>query len=115
MSVWRPIDLVLAGASAVVAFRAFLPWVRASAGIFSFTKAGIEGDGVISLVAGLSVLGAVVASIYSSLSERHILFIALAGGIVISVVGVVDWTIYRTGRTSSVRQQRAPMSPPGQA
>jgi hypothetical protein len=50
---WGPIVLLVGGGLAVLA--ATLPWATASAGIFSVSKAGTEGDGVITLVAGLVV------------------------------------------------------------
>ena len=48
---------MLLGCGALLAIGSFLPWVKASAGIVSFTKNGTEGDGVLTLIlAGLIAL-----------------------------------------------------------
>jgi Protein of unknown function (DUF2510) len=44
------------GGAALVAFGAFLPWVKASAGAFSASKSGIEGDGVFTLVLAVVIV-----------------------------------------------------------
>jgi hypothetical protein len=46
--------LVLGGAALVV-LGAFLPWVKAQAGIFSVTKNGIDGDGVLTLLLAIAL------------------------------------------------------------
>jgi len=53
--------LVLVGLGAI-AIGSILPWVKASAGLFSATKNGTDGDGVLTLVlAGLAAGGFLVA------------------------------------------------------
>ena len=55
-STWEsPRILVAAGAAAVI-FGSLMPWVSISTGFGSITKNGIEGDGVITLIAGAVVL-----------------------------------------------------------
>ena len=88
---WRPVDILLCGGAAIVGVGAFLPWVKVSAGIFSVTKDGIEGDGVITLITALLVLLAVLTFIYANTPERTMLIGTTIGGIIITAVGVYDW------------------------
>lgn len=75
-----------------IAVSAFLPWVEVSAGLFSVTKAGIDGDGAITLVIALLIGASVVAFVYGQLAERSMLFIAAIGGVIITAIGVHDWS-----------------------
>lgn len=63
-STWEaPRILVAAGATAVI-LGSLMPWVSVSTGFGSISKNGIEGDGVISLIAGAAVLVLVVVGRY---------------------------------------------------
>ncbi len=70
--------LVLGGAAALI-LGAFLPWVKAEAGVFSATKNGIDGDGVITLVlAGALALAFLIARSEKTGAWLVITFAALA-------------------------------------
>jgi predicted membrane channel-forming protein YqfA (hemolysin III family) len=81
---------VSTGSITVVALAAFMPW----ASIFGISKAGIEGDGVITLI--LAIIGAAVLSFSTGLigSPRspgrvsQIVLLVLAG--LVAVVGLLD-------------------------
>jgi predicted membrane channel-forming protein YqfA (hemolysin III family) len=74
----------------VVARAAFMPW----ASIFGISKAGIEGDGVITLI--LAIIGAAVLSFSTGLIGHprspgrfsQIVLLALAG--LVALVGLID-------------------------
>jgi hypothetical protein len=51
-----PVLLCVYGGAALVALGAFLPWVKAEAGVFSATKSGIEGDGVFTLLLAVVIV-----------------------------------------------------------
>jgi hypothetical protein len=83
--------LVLAGAVAL-AVGSFLPWVKASAGPFTATTNGTDGDGVLTLIlAGLVVL------LFALVKPRRV------AAILTTVLGVVAAGIafYDTGNISS--------------
>lgn len=82
---------VSAVAILVVVIGAFLPW----AALFGMSKAGIQGDGVITLV--LAIIGAVVLLLTSGAAGAaekasgkvaHIALIVLAA--LVAIVGIVD-------------------------
>jgi hypothetical protein len=74
----------------VVVLAAFMPWVS----IFGISKAGIEGDGVITLI--LAIIGAAVLSFSTGLIGRprspgrasQIVLLVLAG--LVALVGLLD-------------------------
>ena len=74
----------------VVALAAFMPW----ASLFGISKAGIEGDGVITLI--LAIIGAAVLSFSTGLIGRprsagrasQIVLLVLAG--LVALVGLLD-------------------------
>jgi len=69
---------VLGGAAALI-IGAFLPWVKAEAGVFNITKNGIDGDGVITLVlAGALALAFLLARSVKTGAWLVITFAALA-------------------------------------
>ena len=88
---WQPghtIGVVLSG---IIAVAAFLPWAKVSAGIFSVTKDGIEGDGLFTLIVGLVIGAAALANIYGRFScDRLAIAMIIAGGIV-AAIGAIDW------------------------
>lgn len=45
-----PALICVYGGAVLVALGSFLPWVKAESGVFSATKSGIEGDGVLTLL-----------------------------------------------------------------
>lgn len=68
---------------------AFLPWVTTS-GFVSFSKAGTEGDGVITLV--LAVLTGLLAVLMVLLKSRALAIGVLIGALLIGAVAVLDLT-----------------------
>ena len=88
---WRPghvIGLVLAG---VVVVAAFLPWARVSLGIFSVSKNGVDGDGVITLILGLAIGGASLLNVYGRLRCGLMAVGSVILGGIIAAIGVYDW------------------------
>jgi hypothetical protein len=51
-----PVLVCVYGGAVLVALGAFLPWVKAEAGVFSATKSGIEGDGVFTLLLAVVIV-----------------------------------------------------------
>jgi hypothetical protein len=98
---WRPIDILLAASSAGVVICAFLPWAKVSLGILSVTKDGIDGDGQITLLLGLLVVGIVLLTVYRRWPERWMLLAGLVGGALIIGVGVYDWIDLESKTTSN--------------
>ena len=91
--------LVLGGAAALL-LGALLPWVEAEAGVFSVTKNGTEGDGVLTLILALviaGVFGLVKAGRGTALTS--LLLGALAG--IIGVVDIADVTAKARDLTTS--------------
>jgi MYXO-CTERM domain-containing protein len=89
--VWRlphVFGLCLVGLAVLAAF---LPWVEASAGIFSVSKNGIEGDGIITLVAALVVGAVILGSAYQAIDDRTTAAAAMTGGGLIAGIGIYDW------------------------
>lgn len=77
-----PVLLCVYGGAALVALAAFLPWVKAEAGVFSATKSGIEGDGVFTLL-----LAAVIVVCFTLIkSPRAAGIAALSLGAAVGVV-----------------------------
>jgi hypothetical protein len=79
----------LAGASmAVVAISAFLPWVS----ILGFSKAGIEGDGAITLVCALVGLAALAfhAGLGGRLGRKAMLIVSAIAGAVTLLIALAD-------------------------
>jgi hypothetical protein len=81
-----PVLACVYGGAALVAVGAFLPWVKASAGDFSATESGTDGDGVITLL--LAVLVAVSFSLIKSRRAAAISTMCLGAGI--AVVAAFD-------------------------
>ena len=75
----------------MIAVSAFLPWVTANAGLFSFSKNGMEGDGKLTLGGGVAI--AVVTFLAASNEKRWPvarIFVGLSA-ICVVVVSVVDY------------------------
>jgi len=51
-----PVQLFVLGGAVALAVGSFLPWVKASAGIFSVTTNGTDGDGVLTLILAVLVV-----------------------------------------------------------
>ncbi len=49
------IRLLIFGGAAALVLGSFMPWVKASAGIFNASKNGIDGDGVLTLAAAVGI------------------------------------------------------------
>jgi hypothetical protein len=98
---WRPINILLAGSGAGVVICAFLPWAKVLLGLFSVTKDGVDGDGQITLIVGLLVVGAVLLTVYRRWPERWMLLAGLIGGALITGVGLYDWVDLESKTTSS--------------
>jgi hypothetical protein len=81
-----PVLACVYGGAALVAVGAFLPWVKASAGAFSATQSGTEGDGVITLL--LAVVVAISFSLIKSRGAAGITTMCL--GAAIGVIAAYD-------------------------
>jgi hypothetical protein len=49
------LQVMVIGGAGLIAIGAILPWVKAEAGVFSITKNGTEGDGVLTFVAAVAI------------------------------------------------------------
>jgi Protein of unknown function (DUF2510) len=77
--------LVLAGASALV-LGSLLPWVRATAGPFSATRNGIDGDGVLTLILAVAAAGT-----FWLVTQRTVaLVLALVFGALAGAIAIYD-------------------------
>ena len=98
--------MVLGGV--VIAVSAFLPWVTANAGLFSFSKNGMEGDGKLTLGGGVAI--AVVTFLAASNEKRWPvarIFVGLSA-ICVVVVSVVDYfDVRRLAREAAADPARA--------
>lgn len=81
-----PALVVVFVALGAVVIGAFLPWVRASAGIFSVTRAGIDGDGVLTLV--LAAIGGVLFAALRA--QRQAAIAPLVTGTIALAIGAYD-------------------------
>lgn len=83
--------LVLAG-GALAGVAAFMPWAKVTAGIFSASKDGIDGDGQLTVIAGLfaALLGFFSLARSQPLTSGAATF-ALLLGLGIGGVGVYDY------------------------
>lgn len=84
----RPRWLVIGGAAAVV-LGALLPWATVSAGFLTATKAGTEGDGVITLVLAL-IVGGLAFVKWKAGWGRGVVITFLLLGLLISLIAVID-------------------------
>jgi hypothetical protein len=77
--------VVFAGAGVLV-LGSFLPWVKASAGAFTVTKNGIEGDGVLTLIlAGLAAL------LFGVIKPRNVAaIVTLIIGVLAGAIAIYD-------------------------
>lgn len=80
--------LLVAG-TAVVAVAALLPWATVNAGFISVTKAGTDGDGIITLVLALVVGGLLLAKWKAGLS-RAVVIVSLVLGAIVLAIGTYD-------------------------
>jgi hypothetical protein len=71
--------------TAVVAVAALLPWATVNAGLVSVSKAGTDGDGVITLVLALVVGGLVLAKWKAGLSRPVVIVSLVLGAIVLAI------------------------------
>ncbi|HEX6417232.1 MAG TPA: hypothetical protein VFZ77_02005 [Acidimicrobiales bacterium] len=71
--------------TAVVAIGALLPWATVNAGLVSVSKAGTDGDGVITLLLALVVGGLVLAKWKAGLSRAVVIVSLVLGAIVLAV------------------------------
>jgi Protein of unknown function (DUF2510) len=84
---WRtPVRVLLFGGAAGLAIGALLPWVKAEAGIFSATKNGIEGDGVLTLLLAIAI--ALVCWLARRPRRAAVVAIVLAG--LAAAIGIYD-------------------------
>lgn len=88
---WRPAHLAGIVLIALVLASALLPWATASAGPAHVTTAGREGDGVITLAAGLGLLAGILGSVYGPINRLAMAGMAIALGALIAAVGIYDW------------------------
>jgi hypothetical protein len=73
------------GGAGLLVLGSFLPWVKASIGILSAEKAGIDGDGVFTL--GLGVVAVLVFALMKSQPGR---VLTLVAGLLASAVALYD-------------------------
>ena len=104
---WRPGHTIGVALAGVIVIAAFLPWAKVSAGIFSVSKDGIEGDGVFTLLVGLAIGAAALANIYGRLPCDRLVIAMMIAGVIVAAIGAVDWAnlqdVSDASRTSSVR------------
>jgi Protein of unknown function (DUF2510) len=80
------VKCLIFGGAVVLAVGSLLPWVKASAGIFSVTKNGTDGDGVITIV-----IAGLVALLYLVIKQRPATeWVALSLGGVAAAVAIYD-------------------------
>jgi hypothetical protein len=87
--VWTAMVL---GGGCLAVIAALMPWARVSLGFISVTQIGVEGDGVITLIAGaLAALLGFLSLVGATSSTKAISVIALVLGLAIGGVGVYDF------------------------
>lgn len=84
------------GGAGLSAVAAFLPWMKVSF-IGTITVSGIDGDGVITLVVALAVLGLVVLRDWDRMSAVGVLL----GGLIIAGIGLLYISDPTTGVDTS--------------
>ena len=80
---------LLLGGTAVVAVGSLLPWAIVSAGFMTVSKAGTDGDGVVTLLLALVVGGLALFSWKAGLSRRMVIT-SLVVGLIVLAIGVYD-------------------------
>ncbi len=88
---WRPAHVAAIVLIALAGASALLPWATASAGPAHVTTTGLEGDGVITLVAALGLLAGVLGSVYGPINGLAMAAMAIVLGALIAAVGIYDW------------------------
>jgi hypothetical protein len=80
--------LLVAGV-VVVAFGALLPWATLNAGIISVSKAGTDGDGVITLLLAI-VVGVLLLAKWKAGLSRAVVIVALVLGVIVLAIATID-------------------------
>jgi hypothetical protein len=81
--------VILLAAAAALVLGALLPWAKASAGFISVSKAGTDGDGVITLILGLAV--AVLALVAWKPQQHQVaVILGLLAGVAAGAVAIYD-------------------------
>jgi Protein of unknown function (DUF2510) len=95
--------ILLIGAAALIV-GALLPWATASAGFISVSKAGTDGDGVITLV-----LGAVIAlfALFAWKPQSHQLAVIVGVGAGLAAGGVAIYDIVNVSNAVNTAQSRS--------
>jgi hypothetical protein len=75
------------GGALVLAVGSFLPWVKASAGPFTATENGLDGDGVITLAMAIGIVLAALLIKRASTAVTTVLVLAVLAG----AIAVYDW------------------------
>ncbi len=88
---WRPAHLAGLVLVALVVVSALLPWVRVSGGAADVTTTGVEGDGIITLVAALALLAVILGAAYRLINGPVAAALAITAGALIAAVGIYDW------------------------
>lgn len=95
--------ILLVGAAALIV-GALLPWATASAGFISVSKAGTDGDGVITLV-----LGAVIAffALFALKPQPHQLAVIVGAGAGLAAGGVAIYDIVNVSDAINTAQSQS--------
>lgn len=80
---------LLVGGTAVVAVGALLPWVTVDAGLVSASKAGTDGDGVITLLLAIVVGGLLLAKWKAGIG-RAVLIASLVLAAIVLAIAIYD-------------------------
>ena len=88
---WKPVDPAVLLVAAAIAVGAFLPWVKVSAGPFSDSAPGTDGDGILTLI--LAAVAAVVTvwGIYGNAGPRVTAVLLVVAGGMVAGIGGYDW------------------------
>ena len=85
------VRVVILGGAGVLALGSLLDWVKATAGVFTATKAGTDGDGVLTLIlAGLVVLLFLLIKSHRPAAITTIVLGALAGAVAFYDIGDIS-------------------------
>lgn len=93
--------------TAAVAVGALLPWATVNAGLVSVSKAGTDGDGVITLLLALVVGGLVLAKWKAGLSRAGVIASLVLGAIVLAIATYDAIDVASTVEESELLEVRA--------
>ena len=88
----RPWAITTLAGAALAVVAAFMPWVTATAGIFTVSRDGIDGDGQLTLIAALFVAGfALLELLGAARAHAWLAALSITGGV--GILGVAAYHI----------------------